>query len=320
MNSVYSAENPPKKIVKSDEDRFYIIDSGVSVAIEYFSSLNAKYIVSTDRQTNNLETYNEVILTMMKRGASKKTVVVGIGGGTVYALSGFVAATFMRGVRWVYVPTTLTGLIDCSVGGRCGLKYEDRDCFIGSEYPPEYVFCDKNLIASQPESAKKGGICRIVRMSLLDRRLMAFCEKNIFELCSGNVGIIDECIPLYRRALSKHVSRSKTALRSGTFIGDALCKSDDNKRNYGEYLIFGIILETCVFKADVKRSFYDLETRLIDKLNLEPLDFSVENVVKLCFDERNYSVSLPIIVNTGKIAMKKMTETAMLSLLNQFKA
>ncbi len=319
MVSIYGADKNHKKIAKKDSDRFYIIDSGVFAAVKELSALNAKYVVNADRQSNDLKTYNEIILTMVKRGVSKDAVVVGIGGGTVYALSGFVAATYMRGVKWVYAPTTFTGLADCSVGGRCGLKYENRECLIGRNYPPEYVYYDKKLLASQPESAKIGGICRIVRMSLLDKRLLNYTQKNIARLCGYDDVIIDEIMPLYRKALARRLSRGGQALRSGKVIGNALFESDNGKRNYGEYLIFGIMLETCVFKSEVKNKFYDIETRLFDELNLKPLDFNVENVVKLCFDDNNHSVRVPVIVNTGKTAMKIMTESAMLSLLNQFR-
>jgi 3-dehydroquinate synthase len=96
-------------------------------------------------------------------GATRDDAVVGIGGGAVTDLAGFVAATWLRGVRVVQVPTTVAGIVDAAVGGKTGINTAAGKNLVGSFHQPAAVICDLDLLATLPAEEFRGGLAEIVK-------------------------------------------------------------------------------------------------------------------------------------------------------------
>jgi pentafunctional AROM polypeptide len=99
---------------------------------------------------------------LLEQGCTRDTLIIAIGGGVIGDMIGFVAATFMRGVRFVQVPTTLLAMVDSSIGGKTAVDTPLGKNFIGSFWQPKYVFVDLNFLATLPEREFINGIAVVI--------------------------------------------------------------------------------------------------------------------------------------------------------------
>jgi shikimate kinase / 3-dehydroquinate synthase len=100
-------------------------------------------------------------------GISRDGTIVGYGGGTTTDLAGFVAATYMRGVRWIAAPTTLVGQVDAGIGGKTAVDLREGKNLAGAFHYPEEVVIDPDLIATLPEEERRAGMAEVVKTGLL---------------------------------------------------------------------------------------------------------------------------------------------------------
>jgi 3-dehydroquinate synthase len=100
-------------------------------------------------------------------GFTRSDAVVGVGGGAVTDLAGFVAATWLRGVKVVHVPTTLLGMVDAAVGGKTGINTSEGKNLVGAFHPPAGVLCDLDVLATLPEADLVAGLAEIIKAGFI---------------------------------------------------------------------------------------------------------------------------------------------------------
>ncbi|OFV46185.1 3-dehydroquinate synthase [Oligella sp. HMSC09E12] len=134
-------------------------------------------------QYKNLDTLNEVFTFMLEHKLDRKSVLVALGGGVVGDLGGFAAATFMRGIRFVQVPTTLLAQVDSSVGGKTAVNHPLGKNLLGAFYQPIAVDIDINVLKSLPQREIAAGLAEVIKYGLImDREFFDWCEEFVEEL------------------------------------------------------------------------------------------------------------------------------------------
>ncbi len=112
--------------------------------------------------------------------------IVAFGGGSTTDVAGFVAATYMRGVPWVAVPTTLTGQVDAAIGGKTGINTADGKNLAGAFHFPAQVIVDPDLLATLPEKERRAGMAEVVKTGLLaGREVWALPEEEMIRACAS---------------------------------------------------------------------------------------------------------------------------------------
>jgi shikimate kinase / 3-dehydroquinate synthase len=112
--------------------------------------------------------------------------IVAFGGGSTTDVAGFAAATYLRGVRWVAVPTTLTGQVDAAIGGKTGINTADGKNLAGAFHFPAQVFVDPGFLATLPEQERRAGLAEVVKTGLLaGRELWALPEEEMIRACAA---------------------------------------------------------------------------------------------------------------------------------------
>ncbi|UED83025.1 3-dehydroquinate synthase [Streptomyces profundus] len=112
-------------------------------------------------------------------GFTRGDVIVGVGGGATTDLAGFVAATWLRGVRWIAVPTTVLGMVDAAVGGKTGINTAEGKNLVGAFHPPSGVLCDLAALASLPVHDYVSGLAEIVKAGFIaDPRILELIEAD----------------------------------------------------------------------------------------------------------------------------------------------
>ncbi|MEO8330032.1 MAG: 3-dehydroquinate synthase family protein, partial [Candidatus Nanopelagicales bacterium] len=115
-----------------------------------------------------------------RNGFTRSDAVVGVGGGATTDLAGFVAATWLRGVRVVHIPTTLLGMVDAAVGGKTGINSPEGKNLIGAFHPPAGVICDLTTLQTLPRDDYVAGLAEVVKVGFThDTTILAMIEADL---------------------------------------------------------------------------------------------------------------------------------------------
>jgi 3-dehydroquinate synthase len=128
----------------------------------------------------NLRTVELLARELVRGGADRKSLVIAVGGGVVGDVAGFVAASYLRGVALVHVPTTVVAQVDSSIGGKTGVNLPEGKNLVGAFYPPRVVLSDPELLRTLPEREFRGGLAEIIKHAVIaDAAMFAYLEKNM---------------------------------------------------------------------------------------------------------------------------------------------
>jgi len=119
--------------------------------------------IGSGESIKTLDTARDIYQRLVDMNADRSTFIIGIGGGVVCDICGFVASTYMRGLRFAYIPTTLLAQVDASVGGKNGVNLEGYKNLVGIFNQPEFVLCDGNLLKTLPQREVICGMAEIIK-------------------------------------------------------------------------------------------------------------------------------------------------------------
>jgi 3-dehydroquinate synthase len=222
-----------------------------------------------------LETATDLYETLLSIEADRSTFILGIGGGIVCDVTGFVASTFMRGLRFGFVATTLLAQVDASVGGKNGVNLEGYKNLIGTFNQPEFVLCDMQLLQTLPEAEVINGMAEIVKHALIaDAGLFAFLEEQGQSALSLDPAIIERLVRDSVDIKSQIVGRDereageRRKLNFGHTFGHALEKVCG--LSHGEAVSVGMALAAAVSvqRGRLAAPAYDRIIRLLTFLRL----------------------------------------------------
>jgi shikimate kinase/3-dehydroquinate synthase len=182
-------------------------------------------------------------------GLERGSTVVALGGGMPGDLTGFAAATYLRGVRWVHVPTSLLAMADASLGGKTGADLPQGKNLVGAFHPPALVLADPQLLATLPEPELRSGMAEVVKHGILaDPALFARCALGWAAVTGG----LDETV---RRAMAVKIGYiqadpyekgQRAALNLGHTIGHAVESASGFRIRHGEAVAIGMVEEACL--------------------------------------------------------------------------
>ena len=126
------------------------------------------FIIPPGEASKNLQNYKSLCDHFLNNGINRKSAIIALGGGVVGDLAGFAAATIMRGVHYIQVPTTLLAQVDSAVGGKTGINTDAGKNLIGSFYQPQMVYTDIGVLKTLPKRQMTAGYAEILKYALID--------------------------------------------------------------------------------------------------------------------------------------------------------
>ena len=128
------------------------------------------------------QTVDSIIDQLIESGADRKTILVGIGGGVITDITGYAASVFLRGIKFGFIPTTILGLVDASIGGKNGIDVGVYKNMIGTIKQPSFILHDISFLKSLPEEEWHNGFAEIIKHACIkDAAMFAELEQNSFE-------------------------------------------------------------------------------------------------------------------------------------------
>lgn len=151
--------------------------------------------IETGEKIKNLDTVRNIYGKLVELEADRSTFLIGIGGGVVCDITGFVASTYLRGIRFGFVSSTLLSQVDASVGGKNGVNFEGYKNMIGVFNQPQFVICDLNLLKTLPEKEFLCGLAEIVKHAAIkDIQLFTYIEKHSEKILAFDTEVIEKLI------------------------------------------------------------------------------------------------------------------------------
>jgi 3-dehydroquinate synthase len=203
--------------------------------------------IGTGENIKNLDTVREIYNRLVEMQADRSTFILGIGGGVACDICGFAASTYMRGLRFAYVPTTLLAQVDASVGGKNGVNLEGYKNLVGIFNQPEFVLCDGSLLKTLPQREVICGIAEIIKhAAIADIDLFEYLELNYEKAITLEGDMMDKLIFDSVVIKSDIVNRDETEqgerrkLNFGHTFGHAIEKITDF--NHGEAVSIGMVM------------------------------------------------------------------------------
>jgi 3-dehydroquinate synthase len=167
-------------------------------AVSRSLGVNAKKaILFDDRESaKRLAAIETIARKLTRAGADRHSLIAAVGGGVVGDVAGFAAATYLRGVPVVHVPTTLVAQVDSAVGGKTGVDLPEGKNLVGAFYPPKLVIVDPELLLTLPEREFRSGLYEVVKYGVVaDATLFQFLERRIDTVLRRDAAALDWIIP-----------------------------------------------------------------------------------------------------------------------------
>jgi len=179
--------------------------------------------------------YNQLAAARLERGS----FVVALGGGVVGDLAGFVAATYLRGVDFVQIPTTLLAQVDSSVGGKVGINLKAGKNLVGAFYQPKLVLCDLDTLKSLPKREFRAGMAEVIKYGIIwDAKLFQILETQIKGILKLDLSLLEQVVARCCQIKAKVVGQDEKegGLRAILNYGHTIGHAIEAITRYGTYL------------------------------------------------------------------------------------
>ncbi len=240
------------------------------------------FVHETGEGAKSIETYGKIMNFLCDNRVSRSDIVLALGGGVTGDLAGFVAATYLRGVKYIQIPTTLLAAVDSSVGGKTAINLNSGKNQAGCFYQPCAVLCDPDTLKTLAPEDYRCGVAETIKYGVLgDAEFFAFLEKN--DIHDVEEEVIAHCVKMKRDiVLNDEFDRGeRQKLNLGHSIGHACEKCSGFKLHHGDAVATGmaIIMRAAVKKGLCPESEYERVVNLLKRYNLPTsTDYSAEEL------------------------------------------
>jgi 3-dehydroquinate synthase len=250
-------------------------------------------LVPDGEEHKNLSSLSAIYDRLISERFDRSSSLIALGGGVIGDLTGFAAATFLRGIPHIQIPTTLLAQVDASVGGKTAVNHRDGKNLIGAFYQPRSVLIDLAVLQTLPRRELVAGLAEVIKYGIIeDPRLFARLEESVVDLLNLDRDILEEVIAASCSIKSRVVEKAereedyRSVLNFGHTIGHALESLTGYEMFlHGEAVAVGMVLAASISKQEGFCSDADLKRihLLIRKTGLPtgiPAGMKLEDLVK----------------------------------------
>lgn len=304
--------NAQKIVVITDDnvDKYYSKEVMSMLCESGYEAI--KFVFSHGELHKTIETVSDILEFMAQNNITRSDAIVALGGGITGDVSGFVAASYLRGIAFVQVPTTFLAAIDSSVGGKTGVNLKAGKNLAGAFYQPRAVLCDTETFKTLPEENFKEGIAEAIKYGII-------CDKDLFDILKEGKNwdleaVIERCVSIKAEIVAEDEfdTGKRQLLNLGHTIGHAIEKCSDFTITHGIAVGIGMAM---VSKASDALGWTDdvIYPKVIEALKNNELmteyDVRKEDLLSvMAKDKKRIGGSITLVVpkNIGESVLKKI--------------
>ena len=278
-----------------------------------------EYIINPGENSKTLEEYEKIMNYCKKVNLSRKSLVIALGGGVVGDLAGFVAATYMRGIDVVQMPTSLLAQVDSSIGGKTGINLGNSKNIIGAFYQPKITYINVNSLKTLPEEEYLSGMGEVIKYVFIEKNamkedinLLEFLLKNSEDIldrkASTLLQVIKTCANIKANVVDKDEKEGglRKILNLGHTFGHGIEKLCNLSHGHAVVIGMNMAFKLSLKKELIEENYYKGFLDLCHKFNL-PTTYSYENTNEIFNimknDKKNSfnKINLVLPVEYGKV-------------------
>ena len=298
--------------MSSEQKHLFVISKKVYKLYKKELNLNENEILvlSDGEKEKNYKNYIKILEKALEVGLTRKDVIVGIGGGVVGDIAGYAASTYMRGIDYIQIPTTLLSMVDSSVGGKTAIDLAGVKNVVGTFYQPKAVFININFLKTLDKKQYFSGIGEILKYAFIEDNcnykhalflfeyLTLCCDKLLNKDPMTLMRVIEYSLNLKIAVVNQDEKEQnlRKILNFGHTFGHALeAKGGFKKFTHGEAVVQGMffIFKYAYTKNLITYSYYRLSNELLEKYGFKPIDFKsmyqVDELVELMKKDKKAS-------------------------------
>lgn len=323
MNTIIGSktvEKLPDILVRNNFQKLFIItDENVSKIyldsiLDVLSDFEVTiYILRPGEKSKTIKTILSIYDKLIEYNFSRNGVVLSIGGGVVGDVSGYVASTYMRGIDYIQIPTTLLAQVDSCIGGKVGVDYKGIKNIIGSFYFPLETIIDVEFLKTLNKREIVSGIGEIFKYGLIeDYNFFNYVNRNVEKILEKDTRaltyVVEKSVNIKKKIvkLDKLDKGVRRKLNFGHTIGHSIeGLYDFEKINHGEAVILGMLYESYISKEIglIDSVYFNQIYNVLTKLVI-PIHFNEEEINKMIsimnYDKKNINNKIGFILPVGK--------------------
>ncbi|CAB4855580.1 unannotated protein [freshwater metagenome] len=260
--SVVVGANGPDEIKSISAEHRKVLLVAPTALIKLFKLKESKNlsIISTPAGENqkSIKVLESVWRKCAAVGIERSDAIIGFGGGATTDLSGFAAATWLRGIDWYAMPTSLAGMVDASIGGKTGLNSQSGKNLIGSFYSPKSVLIDTSYLTKLPARDLSAGMAEVIKCGFIsDYKILNLVQDDVIDFDQ----LIYRAVKVKAKVVAKDFKESKLReiLNYGHTLGHAIEKDSKFRLRHGEAVSIGM-----VFAAELSNELVGLSKEVVD--------------------------------------------------------
>lgn len=297
------------------------IDEGLSKDFERV----IKYVVPSGESNKSLEQFSSIVHFVLQTGVERSTALLAVGGGVVGDLAGFVAASVLRGIPLIHMPTTLLAMVDSSIGGKTGVNHVVGKNLVGAFYQPKAVFADIRFLKTLPRKEWVNGLSEIIKYGMIEapdifEQLESLTKGGELASPQSWVPIIKQSAKIKADIVSKDVKES--GLREALNFGHTFAHVIENVGGYDKYShgeavyagMFGAVAASNALGASISSSNLEQFKALYD-FNLNELSSTPKELTQLMLNDKKVkdkTIRLILLQNLGKPITRSFSETLLI--------
>lgn len=237
--------NDRKVAIISDSHVFPIYGDTVQNSLQQAGIPTIHYVFPAGEESKNIETYAKILNFLAENQVTRSDLIIALGGGVVGDISGFVAATFLRGIPYIQIPTSLLAMVDSSVGGKTAIDLPTGKNLVGAFKQPLLVLCDVNVLTTLPKCYFVDGCAEIIKYAMLyDAELFAYLLNKGLDF--DREMVISKCISF--KANVVHEDEFDTGARQRLNLGHTFGHGIELRSNFtvshGHAVAIGMMIVT----------------------------------------------------------------------------
>ncbi len=230
-----------KAVIISDSNVYALYGHDLETVLDNEGIKHCHYILPAGENSKNAESYLDILNFLAENEVTRSDVLIALGGGVVGDITGFVAATYLRGIRYLQVPTTLMAMVDSSVGGKTAINLPAGKNLAGAFYQPSLVLCDLDTLKTLPTDNFRDGCAEAIKYGILyDPELFVHLLEN--SLSFDLEYVVSSCVALKRDVVHRDEfdQGERKMLNLGHTIGHSIEANSNLTVSHGQSVAIGM--------------------------------------------------------------------------------
>ncbi len=313
-------KQPCRVVLVSDDTVFSFYGEKVKKSLADSGYSVCEYVFPHGEESKSFENYEKILEFCAENSITRTDLFVALGGGVTGDLTGFVASTYLRGVDFVQIPTTVLAMVDSSVGGKTAINLKSGKNLCGAFYQPIAVFADCETLNTLPDETFNEGCAEIIKYGMIcDEEFLRFLQNN--SIRENIEYVIKHCVRIKRDIVNRdeHENGERKLLNFGHTIGHAIEKCSNFSIPHGNAVAIGMAMATkgAYEMGMSEEDFSDVLLPILQQNNLPTTcGFSTEELYKASLSDKKRSFDTIDVIVPEKSGLCKIVKLPIEDLQN----